>query len=329
VEAAQRTPVLGSLVANIYRTDAEHQYAQGVDTVAQMFRHVTVHAGMKHWPPNIINMLMLLSIAIKRLYSDNTTRELTPQMVCKEMQEIALKAGTSQIVPTQELDVRESVAEQASNVPTGDCHRVSAEDLSCALIYLQSLSKDSLLDFGTYRSQAIVDTKMGEQVSFSLNEMSGNVRHESEARNREDMDSHDSDLDAGNKELENHKQGLPSVELEIHSQHSADHIIPEQYPMLRETADPEPTTAIKPVHEVQVTCTHAQTFRDEAVQVHCEDRPESANSRESATSRESAASRPEEPLQLVKHILELENRNRALVEQVRLLQVQVQDLMFH
>jgi len=258
-------------------------------------------------------------------------------MVCKEMQEIAFKAGTSQIVPTQELDVQESVAEQASNVPTGDdCQRVSAEDLSCALIYLQSLSKDSLFDFGTYLSQAIVDTKMGEQVSFSLNEMSGNVRHESEARNREDMDSHDSDLDAGNKELENHKQDLTSVELEVLSQHSADHIIPEQYPMLRETEQPEPTTARKPVHEVQVTCTHARTFRDEAVQVHCEDRPESANSRESATSRESAASRPEEPLQLVKHILELENRNRALVdrnralvEQVRLLQVQVQDLMFH
>jgi len=295
----------GCLIAHLYRTDAEHQYSQAADTLSQMLQYITAQAQMKRWLPNTIDMLMLLSIAIKRLYSDRRSRqiELQPEVVCKEMHLIASKSAV-QTAQAREPDAWDWFSDQASCGSIGDdCYPVSSEDLSVALIYVQSLSKDSLLLLLTHLSQVAVETKKDLDASLSSNPWSRNVQWGSEAKNREDMDSHEIELDTGNKRLANRKQDLAGCDcnsvsqsndlaLESHNQNSADRILQEPSSPIPGPRQPKP---------------HSRIFKDSAVQV------------DGANMQDIVRSSDEEPLQFVRQILELESHNRTLVEQNRIL----------
>lgn len=142
--------LLQRLVVHLYATDDRSQQQNIVGTLCDMLQYVVGDCAMVSVPANIVDILIVFSIATKRLFQDPAYQQKgpTPQRVSKEMRSIfnAEKNNISSLHTNSGNGLQDSVRKNVPPAPPEalECH-VSADDLGSAFSYLHSQCKHDVL----------------------------------------------------------------------------------------------------------------------------------------------------------------------------------------
>lgn len=150
-KAKQIRPVLGHVSQHFYCTDVASQQEIGMELFCAIFKHVVMHCKLTKWPADILDLVLILPCAIRRIQTRTGTDEIIgAEQVSKEIDDLVKEV---QINPKVERMV-ESESEGAYNTVrmSDGTHQdfeyyCTAEDLALALIYVQSWPKGSLVQF--------------------------------------------------------------------------------------------------------------------------------------------------------------------------------------
>jgi len=132
----------------LYHTDNAAQLNYGLQTMCNMIKHVITHGRMSCWPSTLFDVMILLPIAIKNLQKNSFFSGVVPSAesvvdeICGIIRESASKEPVA--VATEQEDAAYFVKDRTFERHTHFAYAATACDLSEALLYLQSMTKDSI-----------------------------------------------------------------------------------------------------------------------------------------------------------------------------------------
>lgn len=144
--------LLQPVVTHIYMTDAKSQHHRAVMNLCDLLVYVVLSSGITELPRDILGNLIFSAVAIRQISGDLTMTNKPPsaQLLYEKIGQIRSKASCG-TAPSREAcshaaqDCADTLA--LAYAGAGLQYYATAEDLSCALMYLQRLHSSCVQEF--------------------------------------------------------------------------------------------------------------------------------------------------------------------------------------
>jgi len=156
---------LQKIVRSLYRTDDQRQYHNSVKNVCDMLQHMIVAGKVTNWPSNVLDIFIVLALAMKRL-KERSSGNPALELVMRQMRDIFMDASNCNALARAAADDQPRDFTMSRTFSSADARQyfVTADDLTHALIYLQSTRRESLQNILTCEDAANQDRQIKKLV---------------------------------------------------------------------------------------------------------------------------------------------------------------------